>query len=242
MKKVVISQPRYLPALNFLQRLKHADIFVFLDNVQIQRRGFENRNKILLNGKEKWLTIPISSGSRRLIKDSVIAGIDWVDKHKRLLKEAYSKSPYFSEEIIERYYDGVYEVLESTNFNYRDVLIKLVLNACDIFSFKPKIELASNLVNDNLKGPFKLLEICRRLEANIYVSGPNGKKYGVGEAFKGSGIIVKYHNFKYPIYKQFNSENFIPWLSFFDALFNLGLDKVREIIYHPWELENEENE
>ena len=30
MKKVVISQPRYLPALNYLQRLKNADVFVFL--------------------------------------------------------------------------------------------------------------------------------------------------------------------------------------------------------------------
>jgi len=239
MKKVVISQPRYLPALNYLQRLKHADIFVFLDNVQIQRRGWENRNKILLNGKERWLTIPISSGSRCLIKNSVIAGSEWVEKHKRLLKQAYRKSPYFNEDLIEIYYDGIYEILEKTNFNYRDVLIKLVLNACKIFSFEPKIELASKLVDDNIKGPTKLLEICKRLKASIYVSGPNAKNYGVEETFKGSGIIVKYHRFDYPIYKQFNSKKFIPWLSFFDPLFNLGLDRVKEIIYSPWRLEDE---
>jgi len=239
MKKVVISQPRYLPALNYLQRLKCADIFVFLDNVQIQRRGWENRNRILLNGKERWLTIPISSGSRCLIKYSIIAGIEWIEEHKRLLKQAYFKSPYFSEEIIEKYYEGIYEVIESTNFNYRDVLIKLVLNACEIFSFRPRIELSSNLVDDDIKGPMKLFEVCKKLDASIYVSGPNGKNYGVEEVFKGSGIVVKYHYFNYPVYKQFNSRNFIPWLSFFDSLFNLGLDKVKEIVYSPWRLEDE---
>lgn len=61
MKKLVISQPRYLPVISYLQRLYFADIFVFLDNVQRQPRGVENRNKIIVNGKEKWLSIPVKS-------------------------------------------------------------------------------------------------------------------------------------------------------------------------------------
>jgi len=236
---VVISQPRYLPALNYLNRLRNANIFVFLDNVQIQRRGYENRNKILLNGEEKWLTIPISSSSRALIKDSRIAGTDWIAEHKRLIKTAYLKAPFFSEEIVETYYEGIYEIIKNSNYNYRDVLIKFVYNACKIFSFEPKIELASNLINEDEyeKGPINLVKICKKISASIYISGPNGKLYGVEEAFINSGINVKYHCFDYPFYKQFNSMVFIPWLSFFDPLFNLGLDKVSELIFTQWRLE-----
>ena len=90
--KVVISQPRYLPALNYLQRLKHADVFVFLDNVQIQTRGWENRNKILINGKEKWLTIPVSSSKREVVFKAKIAGKDWLWKHKETVKESLSRN------------------------------------------------------------------------------------------------------------------------------------------------------
>ena len=70
-KLAVISQPRYLPALNYLQRLYFADIFVIFDVVQREVRGFENRNKLLLP-KPKWLTIPVSSSGREKIYKSVL--------------------------------------------------------------------------------------------------------------------------------------------------------------------------
>jgi hypothetical protein len=57
--KIVISQPRYLPTLNYLIRLYFSDCFVLLDNVQRQARGYENRNKLLMPSA-KWLSISIS--------------------------------------------------------------------------------------------------------------------------------------------------------------------------------------
>ena len=47
MKTVAISQPRYLPAINYLDRIVRADVFVLLDTCQHQPRAFEHRNRVL---------------------------------------------------------------------------------------------------------------------------------------------------------------------------------------------------
>lgn len=229
--KAVISQPRYLPAVNYLQRLYFADTFVFLDNVQRQSRGLENRNKILLQGKEHWVTIPIASSSRAIIKDTKIAQGDWVARHKKLIKGAYARHPRYDELIVDKYYDRVENILENTDYNFADSLIHMIINACMILGFTPNIMRSSSIGSTNAAyGPDKLLAICKGICASAYVSGPNGREYGIIDAFAGSGIEVLFHEFSYPNYKQYGQSSFVSWLSFFDVIFNIGLEEVRKII------------
>jgi len=229
--KAVISQPRYLPAINYFQRLYFADIFVFLDNVQRQSRGWENRNKILLQGKERWITIPIASSSREIIKNAKVAQLDWLVGHKRIIKNAYAKHPYYDELIIDNYYAGVENILASTDCNFADVLIHMVVNACRIMDFKPNIMRSSSIGSTNtIDGPEKLLSICKGICASIYISGANGRDYGIIGAFAGSRIQVLFHEFDYPRYRQHGQTPFVPWLSFFDVIFNVGLEETKKII------------
>ena len=231
MKKVVISQPRYLPAINYLQRLKYADIFVFLDNVQIQTRGWENRNKILIDGRKKWLTIPVSSSKREVIFKAKICGKDWIRKHKEIIKHAYLRSPYFDERYIEIYYKNVDKICETTNFSYDEVLCHLVLTACRMFEIFPNTVKATELLGKaKRKGVGNLFLLAEKLGVDVYISGSNGRVYGVKDYFEKRGIKVMFHDYKYPVYEQFNSNNFVPWLSFFDVLFNLGYKETRKLI------------
>ncbi len=230
--KVLISQPRYLPAINYLQRLYFADLFVFLNNVQRQARGWENRNKILIDGNEKWITIPVSSSSRVLIKDTKISGKDWIDVHKNIINNAYRKHPYYDKKIVDLYYADVKEALEKNDYSFTDCLVKLTINACKIFDFQPNLAWSSFYDRtDEIKGPKKLLEICRATGATTYISGANGRKYGIVDAFKGGEIEVKFHDYEYPLYDQFGGKNYVPWLSFFDPIFNVGLETVKKWIY-----------
>ena len=227
--KVIISQPRYLPAVNFLQRLHFADMFVFLDNVQRQARGWENRNKILITCKSKWLTIPIYSSSRELIVNSRISGKKWVKDHQNIIWNAYRRHPYYDGSIVELFYEGIEEVLERQDFRFAETLIHLVLNACQIFGFKPKFTRSSSYpLTNEITGPEKLVKICKVIGASVYISGPNGKEYGIIKAFEHSGIEVFFHDYQYPVYKQFGQDDFVSWLCFFDPLFNLGVEKVKE--------------
>ncbi len=237
--KVVISQPRYLPVVSYLQRLYNADIFVFLDNVQRQYLGVENRNKILVNGKLKWLTIPVSSSRLEKIYKSQIGGSDWVKEHKNKIFEAYKKHKYFDMKYLDLYYQSVEETLIKIGYNYADTLIHLVINACKIFDFKPRVIRATELNLPDAKGVENLFNIAKAVGANIYVSGSNGRQYGVKEYFEARGIKVLFHDPKIEPYPQKGSQEFVPWLCFFDTLFNIGLEKSKKMVYEKWELKED---
>ncbi|WP_457601070.1 WbqC family protein [Hydrogenivirga sp.] len=230
MRKVVISQPRYLPHISYIQRLYFADIFVFLDNVQRQYLGVENRNKIIINGKVKWLTIPVSSSRKEKIYKAKISGISWIDKHKRILIEAYKKHPYFSYKLIEAYYKDAEKVLLKTDFSYADTLIHLVLNCCEIFGFRPEYLRATELNVPEVKGVENLYNVVKNSGGDIYISGSNGRTYGVKEYFEERGIKVLFHDPSDIRYNQHGVDEFIPFLCFFDTIFNIGLDRTRELI------------
>ena len=66
--KVTIMQPAYLPWLGFFDRIEASDIFVVLDNVQLDtssKTRFTNRNKIRTRDGWIWLTLPMMNASRR---------------------------------------------------------------------------------------------------------------------------------------------------------------------------------
>jgi hypothetical protein len=236
--KIAISQPRYLPALVYLNRLARCDKFVLLDTVQRQSRGWENRNKLLCGDHPKWLTIPIASSSRSLIYDAKVSNFEWVEQHKATIKDYYSNAPYFEPSYVDQYFKGVIPTLEEKRFSFTEVIIKTLLNLSDILDLGVNLVKASELDKDRnnwTKGPSELLRIAKKINADHYISGPNGKEYGVKEIFEGENIMVGFHYFSHPEYDQ-NLEKFIPNLGFFDSLFFAGLESTRKWIKNDLKL------
>jgi len=235
---IVISQPRYIPVITYCQRLYFSDQFVILDNVQRQKRGFENRNRVLVNGEKKWLTIPSASSSRALVKDTVINGKDWIYEHKQKLIEYYSAAPFFDENYIHQYYGDLEDIIEELEYDFSETVIYLIRNLCKMFHFSPQIIRASILHSDFIEkseGPDKLLEIAKLVGSDTYISGLNGRTYGIKETFQNSKIDVKFHTDLPEKYDQGLPEGrFEPFLSFFDALFFAGYEWLdREIKKEP---------
>lgn len=227
---IIISQPRYLPALNYINRLAKADKFVLLDTVQRQSRGWENRNKLLCNGKAKWLTIPIKSSSRALIYHTRINGSDWIENHKNTVRNYYREAPYFDESIIQTYYSGLKEILKKEDYLFTAAIEQTIMNLESIFDFECSLIKASSLhsnEDDWQTGPEELERIAKLADASTYISGPNAKEYGIEDVF--TDIDVKYHDYNHPVYNQ-QSKEFIEYLGFFDAVFNNGVDIVSEWI------------
>ncbi|GAI76683.1 unnamed protein product [marine sediment metagenome] len=61
---VVGHQPQYLPYIGFFNKISKADVFVFADNVQFNKKSWQQRTLIKSNNKPIYLTIPVRKKGR----------------------------------------------------------------------------------------------------------------------------------------------------------------------------------
>lgn len=231
--KAAISQPRYIPALNYLQRIAFSDVFVVFDIVQRQARAWENRNKLLLP-ISKWLTIPIKSSSRSLIQDTEIEGSEWLKNHINQIIYYYKSAPYFDQELLDIYFSSFIGDRHLDTISFSKSTISAITCLFDALNIPYNFKFASQFSKENVllaKGPEKLRLICEQLGADFYISGENGRNYGVIECFSQSKCKVLFHCSTQEEYRQFNnSGEYVPYMGFFDALFNNGKEWFRNII------------
>jgi len=224
--KITIHQPEHLIWLGLVEKISQVETFVVLDSVQFSKNYVQNRNKIRTKDGWLWLTVPIKKHPlNTLIKDIEISDqYGWKDRHLELIKSNYRKANYFDDYYseIKRIISGNYRYLFELNME----LIKYVLKC---FSLNPKILISSqmDLPQTDFKGGV-VLEICKSLGADIYVSGSGGKDYLDLSTFEDAGIKVVFQEFSHPIYKQ-SYEPFMPNMSAIDLLFNYG-DKSLEML------------
>ncbi|MFX1536947.1 MAG: WbqC family protein [Promethearchaeota archaeon] len=220
MRTVVISQPTYLPWLGYFRIMKEADVYVFLDNVQFERRSWQSRNRIKTPTKCIWLTVPTHHGLQYKISDVEIDNSKpWKRQHWNAIQTSYGKAPYFNN--YSSFFKSVYERnwVKLTSLNIQ--IVRYLASQLGLF---PVFVQASKLGLEG-KRTRLLLDICKLFEADRYVTSVGAKEYmekdGAREIFQEGGIKVEFLRFNNPTYRQLFGE-FIPDLSFIDCLFNCG--------------------
>jgi hypothetical protein len=226
---VSIHQPSYFPWLGLLDKISKSDKFVILDTVQLNDNAFQNRN-IFLNqrGEVEYLTIPIIKKGylEKSIRELIIANNKWQKKHHGFIIANYKKHPYFDEvySVIKPLYQQQYVYLV-------DVLIDSMEMTFQLFNIATDVILASELdIDKNLKKDDLVIDILKKVNASVYLSGSGAKQYHDETKFKTNNIVLQYQIFKHPIYKQKNALEFIPGLSSLDIAFNLGINQSTELI------------
>src|SRR5438034_6667396 len=92
---VSIHQPHYLPWLRYFDKIARSDLFMVLDDVQYEKNGFQNRNKIKTAQGWTYLTVPVQKPTQRSIREIEIdKQSGWCEKHQRALEMSYRKAPY----------------------------------------------------------------------------------------------------------------------------------------------------
>lgn len=224
--RVTIHQPEHMPWLGFFHKINMADVYVVLDNVQYRRRYFQNRNKIRTKTGWQWVIVPLEKEDRDelLIKDTRIANEDlkWKKKNIESIYHNYCKTPYFNYwwDEFKDVYNKNYLLLVEFNL----ALLRLFFNKLGI---KREIQLASTLNVSGYKGDL-ILNICKALNAETYISGISGREYLDVKLFHDAGINVVFQEFHHPIYKQLY-DPFIPCMSVIDLLFNNGEESLNII-------------
>ena len=225
MKVVAIHQPEYLPWLGFFKKMMNVELFVFLDDVQFRKKGWQNRNRIRINDGTTLLSIPVHTHSYPKINEVTIDNEkNWSIRHKKSILYNYARAPYFDEikDFIESIFEKKFQYLVDLNTE----IIKFIMNELEI---KSKIVFSSEL-EISKKGSDRVLDICKAVDADHYITGTFWAESNLRvEEFKKSNIDVEFQKFQHPIYKQIHGE-FIPEMSIIDLLFNEGRKEAKKIL------------
>lgn len=215
---VSIHQPAYMPWLGYLDRIAKSDAFVFLDTVQFEKNSFTNRNRIKTPQGPGWLTLPVLSRGhigRSLTELRIDPGRHWRRDHLRAIAMNYARARGFGTVFptIERWFEGDEDRLCEICHGQ---LLEWLAHA----GIGTRVVRASTLGIGSRKSQL-VLDICRALGADIYLSGPLGRDYLNEAEFRDAGIEVTYHGFTAFEYPQLWGD-FVPNLSALDYWMNSG--------------------
>lgn len=226
---VVILQPSYIPWRGYFDQIRRADLFVFYDDVQYDKRGWRNRNQIKTPHGKKWLTIPVHS--RGAQTDSIpinhikIAWDNpWNREHLKSLQHAYAKAPHF-----ERYLPLINAMYQRQDEFLADFTIESTIAiARELGNLHTRFMRSSELVGITGQKTDRLVEILQAVGATHYISGPSAKDYIENEKFESAGIMLEYMEYNYPEYPQLYPP-FDPYVSILDLLFMTGSEACNHI-------------
>ena len=225
--KVAICQPTYLPWMGYFDLIDEVDLFIVLDNVQFEKRSWQQRNRIRMPGGLQWLTVPVKSRGHyeQLIREVEICDPQFAENHIRTIELAYRRAPYFCQ-----YFPRVAEVLHDRStgalMELNLDLIRWLLGALDIHT--PLVKASS--LNQGGKRTELLGTLCTATGASHYVSPIGSAAYLLAEKdiLLDRGVEIMFHHYEHPVYRQVFSP-FEPYASVVDLLFNEG-NRALEIL------------
>jgi hypothetical protein len=220
-----VHQPQYLPWLGYFDKIRRADIFCYLDDVQYKKNDWQNRNRIKTAQGWQWLTVPVRHRFPQKICDVAINNaVNWKKKHLHTLATNYSRAPFFKR------FAPSFEEIYSQDWRFlADLNIALVESLKKTFRLDHLPAVKSSGLNLRRDPTDRLIDICRQLKADTYLSGPDGVIYMDLKRFKQYGIRVIVQEFVHPVYPQLFND-FRAQMSAVDLLFNCGPEGLEKIL------------
>lgn len=219
-----IHQPNYIPYLWLFQKLAQSDIFVFYDTAQYTKGDYHNRNTIKWSNGPILLSLPVQVSLWQIIRE-VQFDSRVLSKHFKTIQESYRKSNFFSEvlPIVAEIY--AYEWNSISDFN-----IATIKKLVHVLWINTKLVLLSEISPKlETKSTEALIEICKIVWADIYISWAWWKWYLEPELFESANIELRFQHFNHPVYPQLWWD-FLPYMSIVDALFNVGIEGTKKLL------------
>lgn len=224
----VILQPSYIPWRGYFEQIYRADVFVFYDDVQYDKHGWRNRNRIKNHQGGQWLTVPVHS--KGVVVESVpINEIEiaweqsWAERHWRAIQQAYGKAPFF-----QQYAPWLEQVYQRRPARLADFTIPLTIEIAEKLGiYHTRFVRASEMRASGQKTD-RLVEILSSLRATHYISGPSAASYIEEDKFRAAGITLEYMEYNYPQYPQLYPP-YDPHVTILDLLFMVGPEAPKYI-------------
>ena len=218
MTKVAILQSNYIPWKGVFDMIHQVDKFVFFEDVDYTKRDWRTRNFVKTENGQTMLAVPVKKAPRgtKIFEIEISNDGKWQEKHYNIMRLAYSKAKYFEEFkwlIDEIYKKNNFSSISEFNISCTKLLCKVLgiqaefINSVDLGTIGNKDD--------------KVLEICKKVGATHYLSGPAARDYIDEGKFKDAQITLEYMNYNYREYPQLHGE-FNHYVSVIDLIFNCG--------------------
>lgn len=224
---LAIMQPYIFPYIGYFQLIHAVDKFVIYDDVNFINRGWINRNRILMNGKDFLFTIPLKDASQNKLINEIEVNWDenWKGKFLKTLEQAYKKAPHYQE---------VVELIERSLTPDKEIISKVIVNNLRLIN--DYLDISTEIVNSSaiyqnthLKAQERILDICKQEQANHYINPIGGTELYNYQYFEESVIklnFIKTDRIEYP---QFKNE-FVPFLSIIDILMFNSKENIKSFL------------
>lgn len=224
---VGIHQLHYLPWLRYVHKIACSDVFVILDNIQYNKNGHQNRNRIKTPQGALTLTVPVFDHFAQSL-DSV--RIDnkrnWAAKHWRSIEQNYRRAPYFERyaPALSAFYQRPWERLNELN----RPMLAYFLEALEI---KTPVLYASDLDVPG-EATTRLANLIRAAGGSAYLTGAYALEvYLDAEELAAAGITLEIQTWNAIAYPQAHGP-FIPDLSIVDLLMQCGPQSRKVLLGH----------
>jgi hypothetical protein len=230
MKNTVgIHQPNFAPWLGYFYKIYESDVFIFLDDVQVQKKGasYSNRVTILGNGTTQYLTVPILKGEGYTnLNEATFFKGNWNIKAIKTIQANYGKANFFKRNFpfVEELFMFKTDYIAEFNINFiTEICKKLDINV----TFKRSSEFSVEKTSTD-----RLIALINSVDCDVYISGKGGDNYQEHAKFEDANIDLVYSELPVFDYAQFNNEQFVKGLSILDAIFNVGYEELKEKLFH----------
>jgi len=226
--KIGIMQPYIFPYIGYFQLMNVVDEFVIYDNIEFTKKGWINRNRILINDKDAYITFPLKKDSDYLtIKERSMAET-WPEERKKMLNritESYRKAPNF--EVV---FSLTKQIILYDENNLFDFILNSLLLIKEFLDIKTELYTSSSLpIEHGLRAEKKVIEICKSRNAQTYINPIGGIGLYDKEYFKNDGVDLYFLKSTEITYPQFNN-TFVPWLSIIDVMMFNTKEKIKEYL------------
>jgi len=225
--KLAVMQPYFFPYLGYYQLVSAVDMFAFYDDVNYIKNGWINRNRVLMNGEPRYITVPLhgASPNRKILEIDIDSHGKWKTVMMKTIMHAYSKAP-FKQEIL----PVISEVIDCPPTSIAEMAMNSVTRICDYLGIHGNfIETSRKFANAHLSGQERIIDICKTANATTYINPMGGISLYSSTDFTAEQIELLFIQPGDIRYTQ-RCKEFVPWLSIIDVLMNTGKDGTNELI------------
>lgn len=215
MNSIAVMQPYFFPYIGYFQLIKEVNKFIFYDDVNYITGGWIKRNRILINGEAKYLSVPCKKVSRNRLINEIEHSLSERDKNKllRKLRFAYSNAPYFDD-----FFPIVEEVFHTETELICEISIESIKRITNYLELECIFQKSSEKYdNQELDTADRLIDICKIEQVHHYVNPIGGIELYNKQYFLEHKIKIDFLKPEIIEYEQFDNV-FVPGLSIIDVL------------------------